>query len=209
MIKARSLFQVITWAIIAVGAFSIITGLLSLIGFSDAISDKLGTETLLIFLNSGTYFIICGAIHLLDGFVGICRIKNRVSSKICIFFGIFTLAWQLAACIYLLTLGFISLRSVSMVILPFIFLIIIITTEFKIRFAPAKAGEDAQVDSNKSFVVKDFFGGLKFSFKRKTVNKPKFSGKRKRKTLRKINLGKRRHNPIKRIKNRISGTRHR
>ncbi len=208
MNTTHRLFQGVTWAIIAVGIFSIITGLLSLLGFSDAISDKLGDETLLSFLSSGTYFIICGAIHVFAGIVGLFRAKNKVTSKLCIFTAIFTLAWQLAAFIYLLTLGFLSIRSAAMVILPFIFLIILIVREFKIRLAPTKADEEAQVDTNKSFVVKNFFGNFKFSFKRKSVNKPKFSGKRKSKSFKKVKLGKRRHNPARKIKNKLFGIKH-
>lgn len=180
MAKTFRFFGFVSWAMIAVGVFSIVTGFFSLIGFSEAISDKIGDETLFNFINGGAYFMLCGAIHVVAGFLGLRRLTQNFKAYTCIIMGMFTLAWQLAAFIYLFTMQYISIRAALMVILPIIYLTAIILTELKVRLTPTNAnGEENQTPAKKTFVVKHIFGNFNFSFKRKNLEIPVFGEKRK------------------------------
>lgn len=181
MTKTQRFFRFTSWAMVAVGLFSVVTGFFSVLGFSELIADKVGEETLFSFINGGAYFMLCGMIHILAGSLGIRRIKGKIKGIVCILIGIFTLAWQLAAFIYLFTLSYLSIRAALMVILPIIYLTLIIAAELQRRLVPAQSAgsSDDQTPTKKTFVVKDIFGNFNFTFKRKSFDFQLYEGKRK------------------------------
>lgn len=189
MSKTHRFLYFTSWAMIAVGIFSIVTGIMSLLGFSELISDKIGDISLMTFLDSGSYFILCGAIHVASGICGLRRLENKLKSLICIFIGIFTLAWQLAAFIYLFTLGFLSIRAALMVVLPIIFLVLLIASELKVRLMAPQSDAKDEPRTGKVFVPKQLFGNFNFTFKRKTLDIPVFEGKRRTRKFGGFNFG--------------------
>ena len=122
MLKSNRVLMITSFAMIFIGIFSIVTGLMSVLGYSEIINDYIGDKELFNFINGGVYFMICGAIHIFVSLLALNRIKNSQSKLICVVAGLFTLAWQLAAFIYLLTLSFLSLRAGIMVIFPIVYL---------------------------------------------------------------------------------------
>lgn len=178
MNKSQKTLFIVTWGMIAVGAFSIITGFISFIGYSDVISDLTGNTTMFNFINGGPYFMLCGVIHIIAAYFGMRFIKKQLSSVLCIAIGIFTLAWQLAAFIYLLTEGLLSLRAAMMVIFPIVYLTLVIILE--VRERTTLVDEAGETNNNKKAVpVKRNFFDFNFSFKRKTFNGIHLEGKRK------------------------------
>lgn len=206
MSKIYRFFKFTAWAMIVVGAFSILTGFLSLVGITSASVDKMSGQSMFNFINSGVYFMLCGVIHIAAGIMGFARLKGHLNGPFCIIFGVFTLAWQLAAFIYLFTLYYISVRIALMVVLPVIYLFAIIVAELKIRLAPSKNAQNKnQADSAKTFVVKNAFKDVKFSYKRKSVNKPKFEGKRHSNKFKGMKIRGKRRNPLKKLKRALFG----
>jgi hypothetical protein len=177
---------------IVVGIFSIVTGFIALTGHSDWLSDKAGEQTFFNFINGGIYFMLCGAIHIVAAYLGFVRNKKALNSSVCIAMGIFTLAWQLAAFIYLFMEGYISIRVAAMVILPIAYLTSVIIIEVQARTSLNRENDNKQ-ETQKALPFKKNHFNFNFSFKRKNFKGFSFSGKRKSKKIGSINLpGKRR-----------------
>lgn len=169
MLKSNRVLQLTALGMVIVGFFSIITGCLSTLGYSDMINDYVGDEKLFNFINGGVYFIICGFIHILVSVLALYRIKKAQSKLICVIIGMLTLAWQLAAFVYLLTLSFLSLRAGLMVIFPAVYLTASIISVVKERTSLVNENGEASVTPQKVSKPKNFFN-FSFSFKRKNID---------------------------------------
>lgn len=187
MEKTKKAFNIISWAMIVVGIFTIVTGIISLLGFSEQIGDSVSELKLFRFLDGAVFFILCGVIHIATGWFGLMLKKDMNSLFFIIALGIFTLAWQFAAFVYLLMMRYISLRIALMVILPFVYVLL----AFIIRMRSVDA-KGAKIQINPSAFIKEHFsirrkniGGFSFNFKRKNVGKVGYHGKRRRS----VNIG--------------------
>ena len=193
MLKSNRVLMITSFAMIFIGIFSIVTGLMSVLGYSEIINDYIGDKELFNFINGGVYFMICGAIHIFVSLLALNRIKNSQSKLICVVAGLFTLAWQLAAFIYLLTLSFLSLRAGIMVIFPIVYLTVSIISSVKERTSLVNEAGESDQPHKKIATPKDFFH-FNFSFKRKNIDGLfAFKGKRQSKKIGSMNFsGKRR-----------------
>ncbi|MDO5398420.1 MAG: hypothetical protein Q4G33_10870 [bacterium] len=169
MLKSNRVLQLTAFGMIIVGFFSIITGFLSTFGYSDMINDYIGNRELFHFINGGIYFVVCGIIHILVSILALYKIKTKQSKLICIIIGVFTLAWQLAAFVYLLTLSFFSLRAGLMVIFPIVYLTAAISSVVKERISLTDEKGDALSRNQRISTPKNFFE-FNFSFKRKNID---------------------------------------
>jgi len=171
--KVRRVFRFVSWAMLFVGVFSIVTGIITLLGFSEAISDSMGNRVLFTFINGGAYFMICGAIHIGAGLIGLGYFTSRTTSTTCMLTGMFTIVWQLTAFIYMLTLRFISIRLACMLILPIVYVALLIPIQLVESSSLQKVTSDTDFSKpHKAFVAKRIFSNFKFSFKRKSFITP-------------------------------------
>lgn len=193
MLKSNRVLMVTSFAMIIIGIFSMVTGFMSVIGYSEMINDYVGDKELFNFINGGAYFMLCGAIHIFVSLLALSRIKNARSKLICVAVGLFTLAWQLAAFIYLLTLSFLSLRAGLMVIFPIVYLTASIISSVKERTSLVNEKGESDQPHKKIATPKDFLN-FQFSFKRKNIDGLfSFRGKRQSKKIGSVNFsGKRR-----------------
>lgn len=193
MLKSNKVLMIISFAMIIIGIFSIVTGFMSVLGYSDMINDYVGDKELFNFINGGVYFMLCGSIHIFVSLLAINRVKNSRSKLICVFLGLFTLAWQLAAFIYLLTLSFLSLRAGLMVIFPIVYLTVSIISSVKERTSLVNEKGESDQHHKKIATPKDFFK-FNFSFRRKNIGGFfNFKGKRQSKKIGSINFYGKRH----------------
>ena len=186
--KINKVLKLVAYVMIGIGVFSFVTGLMSLLGYSASIADELGGRTLFRFLNGGLYFMICGVIHIFVGAAAIYQIKKDKSLRICVLLGVLTLAWQLAAFIYLYTIDRISIRAAAMVLMSAIYLIVSgIGVAKEVTAANAKDKDGNTIKTRKNFL------NFNFSFKRKHVGKIHMKGKRRSAHVSTNSVGKRRH----------------
>jgi len=186
--KVNKVLTIVAYVMIGIGVFSFVTGLMSLLGMSKSIADELGGRTLFRFLNGGLYFMLCGVIHIFVGATAIYLIKKDKSLKICVLLGILTLAWQLAAFIYLFTIDYISIRAAAMVLMPAIYLIVSgIGVAKEVTAANAKNKDGKSIRTRKNFL------NFNFSFKRRQFGGVHFKGKRRSAHVSTNGIGKRKH----------------
>lgn len=194
MLKSNRVLQLTSFGMIAIGIFSVVTGFLSALGYSEMINDYVGDRQLFNFINGGIYFVLCGIIHILVSIFALYRIRNMQSKLICVTIGMMTLAWQLAAFIYLLTLAFISLRAGLMVIFPSVYLTAAIVSSVKERTSLTDEKGETVGQRQKISTPKNFFN-FQFSFRRKSIDGIfRLNGKRQSKdisSLFNIHFGKR------------------
>lgn len=183
MLKSNRVLQLTSFGMIFIGFFSIVTGFLSALGYSDMLNDYVGNRELFNFINGGVYFVICGIIHVLVSILALYRIKNMQSKLICVIIGMITLAWQLAAFVYLLTLSFISVRAGLMVIFPAVYLTAAIISAVKERVSLIDEKGETVGNHQKISTPKNFFK-FKFSFRRKNIDGIfQLNGKRRTKKI--------------------------
>ena len=177
MKKANKILTLVSYIMVAIGLFSIVTGFIAVLGYSDFIADYIGTQKIFNFINGGIYFMICGAIHIATASLAIYKAKKLKPKSLCIVVGIATLAWQLAAFIYLLTINYLSIRAALMVIAPAVYLTVAIICVVNdiISLSEVKQVSD---HSQKGFATRKNFFAFNFSFKRKEFGGLHFTGKR-------------------------------
>lgn len=193
MKKSTRVLKITSYAMIVVGIFSIVTGIMAIFGLSDVINDQIGNATLFHFINGGYYFSLCGIIHIAAAVFALYKILNTESKLLCIPVGLCILAWQLSAFIYLFTTArLISIRAGLMTILPMVYLTVAVICTVRDRTEAVKENGEDNAERQKISSRKNFFN-FNFTFKRKNIGSVQFSGKMPKQKKLHINMnGKRR-----------------
>ena len=193
MKKSTKVLQITSYAMISVGAFSIVTGIMALLNLSELINDAIGNATLFHFINGGYYFGLCGLIHIAAAVFALHKISAAESKLICIPIGMCILAWQLSAFIYLFTTArYISIRAGLMTILPMVYLTVSIICTVKDRTEAVNENGEDNHNRQKITSRKNFFN-FNFSFRRKNIGNLQMGGKLPKQRRLQINMSGKRH----------------